>query len=114
MNLKLFDLDELAESRGDVSEQDREGKESVKRAEHDIHADDTKLFVKEDGTYEEKEDGSAKIWMHGPTLVTKLEAGIIQGWKHEFVVNMTNVRAPISSFTNMQILDKEHAIEIYA
>ena len=33
--------------------------------------------------------------------------------EHEFIVNMTNVRAPTSSFTNLQILDKEHATEIY-
>ena len=51
--------------------------------------------------------------MRGPTLVTELEAGIIQGRQHEFVVNMTNVQAPTSSFTNMRILNEEHAKEIY-
>ena len=85
----------------------------MKCGEHDIHADDTNVVVKEDGTDEEKEEGSAKYWMHGPIPVTKLEAGIIQGREHEFVVNMTNVRAPTSSFTNIWILNKEHAIEIY-
>ena len=29
-------------------------------------------------------------------------------------MNMTNVRAPTSSFTNMRILDEEHATKIYA
>ena len=51
--------------------------------------------------------------MRGPTPITELEAGIIQGREHEFIVNMTNVRAPTSFFTNMRILDKEHATEIY-
>ena len=75
--MKLFDLDEFLESGGDVSEQDREGEESVKRAEHDIHADDIDIFVEEDGTDEEKEDGRAKFWMHVPTPITELEARII-------------------------------------
>ena len=107
-------MDELAESRGVVLEQDREGEETMKRGEHDIHADDTEVVVEEDGTDEEKEDGTAKFWMRGPTSVIELEGGIIQGREHEFVVNMTNVRAPTSSLINMRILDEEHATEIYA
>ena len=55
-----------------------------------------------------------KFSMRGPIPVTELEAGIIQGREHEFVVNITNVRALTSSFTNMRILDEEHATEIYA
>ena len=55
--MKLFNLDKLAESRGDVLEQDREGEESVKRGEHDIHANDIEVVVKEDGTDEEKKTG---------------------------------------------------------
>ena len=104
----------LAESKGDVSEEDLEREKNVKHGEHDIHEDDTEFMVEEDGSDEEKEDRYGKFWMHGPRLVTELEVGIIQSREHEFVVNMKNVRAPTSSFTNMQILDKEHAIEIYA
>ena len=85
----------------------------MKRREHDIYEDDTKFLVDEDETDEEKEDETRKFWMHGPTLVHKLEAGIIQGWQSEFVVNMTNVKAPTLSFTNMRILDKKHATQIY-
>ena len=73
-----------------------------------------KISSKENGIDEEKEDRSVKCWMCGPATVTELEAGIIQGREHEFVVNMTNVRAPTSSFTNMRILDKEHATNIYS
>ena len=86
----------------------------MQRREHDIHADDTEVVVKEDGTDEEKEDRNAKFLMRGSTPVTELEARIIQSREHEFVVNMTNVRAASSSFTNMRILDEEHASEIYA
>ena len=111
---EIFILDGLAASRGDVSEQDREGEETVQRAKHDIHVDDTEFVVEEDRTDEDKEDVRAKFLMLGPTPVTELEAGIIQGREHEFVVNMTNVRAPTSSFTNMRILDEEHATKIYA
>ena len=63
----------------------------MKRAEHDIHANDIEFVVEEDGTDEEKEDGSTKFSMCGPTPVTKLEAGIIWGRDQEFVVKMTNV-----------------------
>ena len=103
----IVDLDELAVSVGDVSEQDREGEESVKRGEHDIHADDTEVVEEEDGIDQEKQDGVAKFWMRGPTAVTELEAEIIQGREHEFVVNMTNVRAATSPFINMWILEEE-------
>ena len=113
VNLKLLDVDALAEFGGDVSEHDRKGEKNLKLGEHDIHADDIEVFVEEDGTDEEKEDESAKCWMRGPTLVTKLQARIIQGREHEFVVNITNVQAPTSSFTNMQIPNKKHATEIY-
>ena len=113
MNLKLFDLNELPESDMDVSEKNYEEEESRKRGEHDIHADDTNVVVEEDRTDEEKEDRSAKYWMRGSTPVTELEAGIIQGREHEFIVNMTNIRAPTSSFTNMRIPDEEHATKIY-
>ena len=85
----------------------------MKCAEHDIHADNTEVVVEKDGIDDKKEEGSGKYWMHGPTLVTKLEVGIIQGRDQEFVVKITNVRASTSSFTNMQILDEEHATEIY-
>ena len=50
--MKFFDLCELAVSGGDVSEQDREGEESVKRGEHDIHADDTEVVEEDDGINE--------------------------------------------------------------
>ena len=106
-------MHELADSTRDDSEHDQEGEASVKCGEHDIHIDDTELPSNEDQNDDEKEDGSAKGWMRGPTPVTKLEAGIIQDRQHEFVVNMTNVQAPTSSFTNMRILDEEHAKEIY-
>ena len=107
-------MDDMADSGGDVSEHDREGEETVQRREHDIHADDIEVVIEDDATDEEKEDGSAKFAMRGPTPVTELEAGIIQGREHEFVVKMTNVRPATSSFTNMRILDEEHASEIYA
>ena len=81
---------------------------------HDIHANDIEFLTDEDQTNEEKEHGNAKFWMQGPIPIIELEAGIIQGREHEFVVNMTNVRAPTSLFTNMWILDEEHATEIYA
>ena len=112
--MKFFDLNELAVSTRDVLEQDREGEESLKRGEHDIHADDTEVVEEEDKIDEEKQDGVAKFWMRGPIAVTELEARIIQGRKHEFVVNMTDVRAATSPLTNMQILNEEHAKEIYA
>ena len=70
MKLKLLDVDALAESRGAESEEDREGEETLKRGEHDIHADDIEDFVKEDGTDEEKEDRRVKCSMCGPTTVT--------------------------------------------
>ena len=103
----------MAESGGDVLEHDREGEETIKHGDHNIHVDDTEVVVEEDSTDEEKEDEATKFWIRGSTPITEFEAGIIQGWEHEFVVNMTNVRAP-TSFTNMLILDEEHAIEIYA
>ena len=114
INLRVFDVHDLADSTTDESIEDREGEATVKRAEHDIHADDTEVLDDEDRNDEEKEDGNGKCWKGGPIPVTELEAGIIQGREHEFVVNMTNVRAPTSSFTNMRILDEEHATEIYA
>ena len=104
----------MVDSGGDVSEHNREREETVQRGEHDIHADDTEVVVEDNATDEEKEDRSAKFQMRGPTLVIELEAGIIQGREHEFVVKMTNVRAATSSFTNIRILDEEHASEIYA
>ena len=112
--MKFFNLDELAVSARDDSEQEQEREESVKQGEHDIHADDTEVVEEDNRSDEEKQDGVAKFWMRGPTTVTELEAGIIQGREHEFIVNMTNVRAATSPFTNMRILDEEHAKEIYA
>ena len=67
----------MAESRGDASEEDLEGKKSLKRGEHDIHEDDTEFIVEEDGSDEEKVDGHGKFWMRGPTPVTELKARII-------------------------------------
>ena len=104
----------MADSGGDGSEHDREGEETVHRGKHDIHVDDTEVVDEEDGTDEYKEDVRTTFVMRGPTTITELEARIIQGREHEFVVNMTNVRAPTSSFTNMRILDEEHATKIYA
>ena len=114
INLRVFDVHDLADSTTDESIEDRKGEATVKHVEHDTHADDTEVLDDEDQNNEEKEDGNGKCWKGGPTLVTELEVGIIQGREHEFVVNMTNVRAPTSSFTNMRILDEEHATEIYA
>ena len=104
----------LAKSRGDVLEEDLKREKSVKYGEHDIQEEDTEFMIEEDGSDEEKEDRHGNFWMRGPTSITNIEARIIQGRKHEFVVKMTNVRAPTFFFTNMRILDKEHAIEIYA
>ena len=70
-------MHELADSTSDDLEHVREGKASVKCGEHDIHADDIELPLDEDQNDDEKEDGSAKGWVQGPTPVTKLEAGII-------------------------------------
>ena len=97
----------MAESGGDVSEQLREAEETMHRGGYDIHVDDTEVVDEEDETNEYKEDVRANFLMRGPTPITELEAGIIQGREHEFVV------APTSSFTNMRILDEEYAIEIY-
>ena len=46
MKLKLLNVDALAESGGAKSEEDREGEETLKLGEHDIHADDIEDFVK--------------------------------------------------------------------
>ena len=71
----FFDLDELAVCAGDDSKQDQERQESVKRGEHDIHADDTEVVEDEDGTDEKKQDGVAKFWMRDPIAVIELDAG---------------------------------------
>ena len=81
----------MADSGGDGFEHDREGEETVHRGEHDIHVDDTEVVDEEDGTDEYKEDIRTTFVMRGPTTITELEARIIQGREHEFVVNMTNV-----------------------
>ena len=104
----------FAESRRDVSNDDSDGEKNSLSAEHVIYEENTKFIVEEDGSDEEKEDGHGKYQMSGLIPVFELEAGIIQGREHEFVVNMANVREPTSPLTNMWILDKEHAIEIYA
>lgn len=103
----------MATSGTNVSEEDFEGENYSISPEHDIHQDDTEFMEEGSGSDEDKENDDEKYRMSGPTRVAELEAGIIQGREHEFLVNMANVVEPTSPLTNMRILDKEHANEIY-
>ena len=60
INLRVFDVHDLADSITDESIEDREGEATVKHAEHDIHADDIEVLDDEDQNDEEKEDGNGK------------------------------------------------------
>ena len=91
-----------------------EEEDSPKRAHHDVHEDDMEFIPEEDISGEEEEDGGTHYKMCGPTPVTDLEASIICGRKHQFIVDMIQVSEAKSALTNMGILDKCHAQEIYA
>ena len=72
------------------------------------------FIPEEDISGEEEGDGGTHYKMCGPKLITDLEAGIICGREHKFVVDMIQVSEAKSILTNMRILDKGHAQEIYA
>ena len=91
-----------------------EEEDSPHRTHHDIHEDDMEFFPEEDISREEDEDSRKKYKMCGPTPITHLEAGIICGWEHQFLVDMIQVSEGKSPLMNMRILDKSHAQEIYA
>ena len=82
-------------------------------AHHDIHEDDLDFIPEEDMSGKEEEAGGAKTKICAPTTVTELEAGIICGRQQEFLVDLANVSEPKSPLTNMRILDRGHAQEIY-
>ena len=71
-------------------------------------------FPEEDISREKDEDGGKKYKMCGPTLVTNLEASIICGREHQFLVDMIQVSKAKSPLMNIRILDKGHEQEIYA
>ena len=95
-----------------VSEDIFEDKEVPSGAQHDIH-EDLDFIPKEDMSVEEEEGGGAKTKICGATLVSDLGAGIICGRQQEFMVDLAHMSEPKSPFTNMRILDREHAKEIY-
>ena len=101
-----------ASSRG-VEKDICEGKEVPSGAHHNIHEDDLDFIPEEDMSIEEKEGGGAKTKICASTPVTELEAGIICSWQHEFMVDLAYVSEPKSPLTNMRILDKGHAQDIY-
>ena len=101
-----------ATSRGAAEDifEEEEGPSSV---QHDIHEDDLDFIPEEDMSAEEEEGGGAKTRICTPTPVTELEAGIICGWQQEFLVDLVHVSEPKFALTNMRILDRGHAQEIY-
>ena len=104
----------LRHSERGVIDDFMEEEDSPHCAHHDVHEDDMEFFPEEDISGEEDEDGGKKYKMCGPTSITDLEAGIICGREHQFLVDMIQVSEAKSALTNMRILDKGHAQEIYA
>ena len=90
-----------------------EVEEVLSGAHHDIHEDDLDFILEEDMSVEKEEGGGAKTKICAPTPVIDLEAGIICGRQKEFMVDLAHVSKPKSPLTNMRILDKGHAQEIY-
>ena len=102
----------VTNSRG-VAEDIFEGEEVPSGAHHDIHEDDLDFIPEEDMSIEEEEGGGAKTKICVPTLVVDLEVGIICGRQKEFMMDLAHMSEPKSSLTNMRILDKGHAQNIY-
>ena len=99
-------------SRG-AAEDVFEDEEVPSGAHHDIHEDDVDFIPEEDMSVEEEEGGGARTKICAPTPVTELEARIICGRQQEFLVDLAHVSEPKSPVTNMRILDRGHAQEIY-
>ena len=101
-----------ATSRGAAEDifEEEEGPSSV---QHDIHEDDLDFILEEDMSAEEEEGGGAKTRICTPTPVSELETGITCGRQQEFLVDLAHVSEPKSALTNMRILDRVHAQEIY-
>ena len=99
-------------SRG-VGEGICEEEEVPSSAHHDIHEDDLDFILEKDMSVEEEEGGGAKTKIYAPMPVTELEAGIICGRQQEFMVDLVHVLELKSPLTNMKILDKGHAQNIY-
>ena len=90
-----------------------EDEEVPSGAHHDIHEDDLDFIPEEEMNVEEEEGGGAKTKICAPTPVTELEARIICGRQQEFLVDLAHMSEPKSPLTNMRILDRGHAQEIY-
>ena len=90
-----------------------EDEEVSSGAHHDIYEDDLDFIPEEDMSVEEEEDGGAKTKICAPTLVTELEIGIICSRQQEFLMDLAHVSELKSPLTNMRILDRGHAQEIY-
>ena len=75
----------------DVTDDFMEEEDSPNRAHHDIHEDDMEFILEEDISGEEEEDGGTQYKMCGSIPITDLEAGIICGREHQFVVDMIQV-----------------------
>ena len=103
----------LRHSERSVTDDFMEEEDSPNRAHHDVHEDDMEFFPEEDISGEEDEDSGKQYKMCGPTPIMDLEAGIICGREHEFLMDMIQVLEATSPLTNMRILDKSHAQEIY-
>ena len=101
-----------ATSRG-VAEDVFEDEEVPSGAHHDIHEDNLDFIPEEEMSVEEEEGDGAKTKICAPTLVTELEARIICGRQQEFLVDLAHVSKPKSLLTNIRILDRGHAQEIY-
>ena len=101
-----------ATSRG-TAEDIFEDEEVSSGVHPDIHEDDLDSIPEEDMSVEEEGGGGAKTKICAPTPETEFEAGNICGRQQEFLVDLANVSEPKSPLTNIRILDKRHAQEIY-
>ena len=101
-----------ASSRG-IAEDSFKDEKDPSGTHHDIHESDLDFIPKEDMSVKEEEGGDAKTKICGPTLVIDLEARIICGRQQEFMVDLAHVLEPKSPLTNMRILYKGYAQEIY-
>ena len=101
-----------ATSRG-IAEDVFEDEEVPSGVHHDIHEDNLDFIPKEEMSVEEEEGGGAKTKICAPTPVTEFEAGIICDRQQVFLVDLAHVSEPKSPLTNMRILDRGHAQEIY-
>ena len=79
---------------------------------HDVYDDDFYLDLEDDVQEEKIENDNTKYRINRPTHVSELEAEFIFGRDRKFEVNMKNVLPPLSTLTNMRILDTEHAKDL--